>query len=511
MDQHGIPAAARPRLEELAIDPRVRIAADQFAAGCAKSDPFFVGVADAVLATAISDPTLPDNPIIYVNTAFETLTGYASAEIVGRNCRFLQGPHTASDDIARLRNAIAERRRIALDLLNYRRDGSPFWNRLMVTPVFAGSLQDSSPGGLRYFFASQLDVTIERDRVVVLEAEQRGLISENARFRREMLDTQARLDLALQAGQLGTWNYDPLGGHLNASAGCKLVFGLTAEEPFTMQQFSNLLYGDDRQRIIDALAETVATGRAYDVEYRILTSTGERRWIGARGVLLTRRDGTPLSVTGFVTDISARKDAEEHRALLADELTHRVKNTLATVGAVVNQSLRTATSLIEARDAIGGRIASLATAHDLLLRDEDHGASIGDIVHRALHTFDDGTGTLFTVEGPDLRLEPGVTLALSMALHELATNAVKYGALSVPGGHIYVRWELGAAADAPTIVGRRSFSFCWQERGGPSVVKPTRSGFGSRMIDRLMAKHMRGRATTSYLPEGVEFRIETTI
>lgn len=507
MDHNGTKATSHSRFDELPIDPRVRIAADRFAAGCTTSDPFFIGVADAILAIAISDPTLPDNPIIYVNAAFETLTGYSSAEIVGRNCRFLQGPNTDADEIARLRTAIAERRRIALDLLNYRRDGSPFWNRLLVTPVFGPRADpEGTEGELRYFLASQLDVTIERDRVVVLEAEQRGLLSENARVRREMFDTQARLDLALQAGQLGTWNYDPIGGHLDASAGCKLVFGVASEQRFGIEDFFVLLHADDRQRVTDALAETVATGQPYDIEYRILTAAGDRRWIAARGVLLTRRDGSPLSITGFVTDISARKDAEEHRALLNDELTHRVKNTLATVGAVVNQSLRTATSLLEARDAIGGRIASLANAHDILIRDETDGAPIGDIVKRALHTFDDGTGTLFTIEGPDLRLEPSVTLALSMALHELATNAVKYGALSVSGGTISVHWTLDPADD-----GRRDFSLVWQERGGPEVAPPTRSGFGSRMIDRLMAKHMRGQATTSYLPAGVEFRIQATI
>lgn len=499
-----MPDVPRPKLEEIPIDPQVLLAADRFAAASARDNPFFVGVEDAILAMAVSDPTLPDNPIIYVNSAFETLTGYTAAEIIGRNCRFLQGPNTDPADIASIRSAVAERRRVTLDLLNYRRNGSPFWNRLMVTPVFADGAD--GPNTLRYFFASQFDVTIERDRVVMLEAEQRGLISENARFRREMLDTQARLDLALQAGQLGTWNYDPVGGQLDASAGCKQVFGIAADAVFTIRHFYGLIHPDDRERVHAALAVTVSTGAPFEVEYRIITDADERRWIGARGVLLTRRDGTPLSITGFVTDISARKDAEEHRALLADELTHRVKNTLATVGAVVNQSLRTASSLAEARDAISGRIASLSIAHDLLIRDEDQGAAIGDIVQRALHTFDDGTGTLFTIEGSDARVDPAITLALSMALHELATNAVKYGALSLPGGHIDVRWTVAPAPD-----GRRSFSFLWQERGGPPVTPPTRNGFGTRMIQRLMGKHMRGQAITTYPPSGVEFRIESTI
>ena len=453
-----------------------------------------------MMAMAISDPHQADNPIVYVNAAFEALTGYTAAEVVGRNCRFLQGPDTGVQDIDRLRAGIAAGRRTSVDLLNYRRDGSSFWNRLLVTPVFGEN------GAVRYFFASQLDVTIERERVAQLEAEQAGLLSENERVRREIRDTQARLELALQAGQLGTWVVDPVTRQLDASAGCKLAFGIDPGHAFSLQDFYDIVHPDDRTFVTTAINATIETGIPYEIDYRIVTKSGERRWIAARGTLLTRRDGSPLSMAGFVTDISARKDAEEHRALLASELTHRVKNTLATVGAVVNQSLRTATSLADARDTIGSRIANLATAHDLLIRDEIEGAAIGDIVRRSLHTFDDGTGHLFTIDGPDLRLEPSVTLALSMALHELATNAAKYGALSVHGGHVAIQWHLDGGED-----GHRDFGFLWQESGGPVVSPPTRVGFGSRMIDRLMSKHMRGMAKTTYDPAGVCFRLTTTL
>ncbi len=480
-----------------APQPASTVAAlERFAATLSPSDPFVVGVSDASLPIAISDPTLPDNPIVYVNAAFETMTGYAAAEIVGRNCRFLQGPNTNNDDIARLRTALAERRHIALDLLNYRRDGSPFWNRLRISPVLEPA------GELRYFVASQFDVTFERDRVAELEAEQQGLVSENLRVRHEMIDTQARLDLALQAGQLATWNYDPLTGHLDASAGCKQIFGAAPADPFSYEDFLAAVHADDLPHVVQAVAETAEIGTPYETEYRIVTKAGDRRWICAYGARINRRDGSPLAMAGFVTDISARKEAEEHRALLTGELNHRVKNTLATVGAVVNQSLRNATSIGDARDAINGRIASLALAHDLLVRDESTGARIGDIVQGALRTFDDGTGTLFTIDGPDLRLDPGVTLALSMALHELATNAAKYGALSQPGGHVTLRWSLADGDES-----HRDFAFLWQETGGPAVVPPTRFGFGTRMIERLMAKHMRGGAKTDYLPAGVQFRL----
>ena len=481
-------------------DAAVEQAIARFAAGLSPGNPFVVGVTDAILPMAISDPTLPDNPIVYVNAAFEKLTGYPAAEILGRNCRFLQGPSTCADDIARLRSAIAARRRISLDLLNYRRDGSPFWNRLLVTPVW-------EPGGtLRYFSASQLDVTLERDRLIQLETEQQGLITENERVRREILDTRARLELALQAGQLGTWTLDPETLELDASPGCKVIFGFDPAEHFSYSDFLDSLHPEDRAAVTAAVTGTLRDGIPYECDYRIVTRSGERRWAGARGALVVRRDGSPLAMTGFVSDITVRKELEEHRALLADELTHRVKNTLATVGAVVNQSLRTATSLTDARDIIGSRIANLATAHDLLIRGEIEGAPIGDIVRGALRTFDDGTDGLFAIDGPDLRLEPGVTLALSMALHELGTNAAKYGALSVPYGHVRVQWSLRAGEG-----GGRDFEFLWQESGGPVVSPPTRIGFGTRMIDRLMSKHMRGIAQTTYPPEGVQFHLRTTL
>lgn len=151
---------------------------------------------------------------------------------------------------------------------------------------------------------------------------------------------------------------------------------------------------------------------------------------------------------------------------------------------------------------VGGRIASLAAAHELLLRDEVEGASVGDIVAGVLRPFDGGDGRLYTAEGPDIRLLPPVTLALSMALHELATNAAKYGALSAAGGTVTIRWDLVGRDKA------RRFTFSWSEQGGPPVTPPTRTGFGSRMIERVMAQHIRGAAKIDYRPAGVVFTID---
>ncbi|GAA0662538.1 PAS domain S-box-containing protein [Sphingomonas insulae] len=458
-----------------------------------------VGFKMTPVAMVVSDPTLPDCPLIYVNQAFEQLTGFAAGEVLGRNCRFMQGPLTDPADVARLRSAIARREPIGLDLLNHRRDGTPFWNRLMVAPVFCEG------GSLRYFVASQIDVTIERHRVLKLEQDREALAAEIAQRDADLTQHNMRLRLALKAGALGTWTFDLPEQVLTASSGCKRIFGRPTAEPFTYDELLASVHPEDRPAMQAAVLRTIEHGDPYHIEYRILTPAGEQRWVSVQGDLQHRADGTPLAMSGFSTDISARKVAEEHRAVLARELTHRVKNTLATVNAVVSQTLRDAASLEDAATAVSGRIASLGAAHELLIQDEVEGATIGDIVDRALLPFKDRDGARFTAHGPSVRLLPEVTLALAMALHELATNAIKYGALSVPDGRVSIEWSIKRED------GERRLFFCWAEHDGPPVSPPARTGFGTRMIERVLRRHVRGGAAIHYPESGVRFEIEAVI
>ncbi|MCJ2011967.1 PAS domain-containing protein, partial [Methylobacterium sp. J-076] len=139
------------------------------------SDPFAAAVRATRMPMVITDPRLPDNPIVYVNEAFVKLTGYGRGEIIGRRCRFVQGPETDPADVGRVRDAIERRVTIELDLRNRRKDGTTFWNRLMVSPVFAAD------GELTYFFASQYDVTLEKERLVLLQKDRDALEAESAR------------------------------------------------------------------------------------------------------------------------------------------------------------------------------------------------------------------------------------------------------------------------------------------------------------------------------------------
>ena len=178
-------------------------------------------------------------------------------------------------------------------------------------------------------------------------------------------------------------------------------------------------------------------------------------------------------------DISERKRAEEHRELLIQELNHRVKNTLAAVQSIATQTLRNAKSTAEARTAFDSRLMALAKAHDVLTLERWAGADLRKVVADFIAAYSaDGRAPRFRINGPDLLLRPQSALALAMALHELATNAIKHGALSNGTGAVEIDWRVSRGE-------RQRFNLRWVESGGPPVNKPGRRGFGSRLIDSV--------------------------
>jgi PAS domain S-box-containing protein len=181
-------------------------------------DPFSSAVRATRMPMLITDPSKPDNPIVFVNAAFSKLTGFDHDEILGRNCRFLQGPLTDRGEVGRLREAIMARDPIELELLNYRKDGTTFWNRLLVSPVF------SDDGELTYYFASQFDVTFERERLTRLESDRNDLQSAVARREAELIESEERLRFALKAGRMGSWSLDLQTLQMIASEGCKETY-----------------------------------------------------------------------------------------------------------------------------------------------------------------------------------------------------------------------------------------------------------------------------------------------
>ncbi|GJD52013.1 hypothetical protein OPKNFCMD_4775 [Methylobacterium crusticola] len=192
----------------------------------------------------------------------------------------------------------------------------------------------------------------------------------------------------------------------------------------------------------------------------------------------------------------ARQRAEERQSLLNHELSHRLKNTLAVVQAIAAQTLRNAPSLEAARDSLATRLIALGKAHDILLAAGIRSAGVAALAAGALALHDDRQARI-ALAGPDLQIGPAAALSLALMLHELATNAVKYGALSVPEGRVSVRWAIEGEAAAAR------FTLTWREAGGPAVTPPLRRGFGSRLIERGLAGAVSGTVTLAFEPAGV--------
>jgi PAS domain S-box-containing protein len=209
-------------------------------------------------------------------------------------------------------------------------------------------------------------------------------------------------------------------------------------------------------------------------------------------------DGQVTGIFAEGSDVTERVRSEEHQQLLLNELNHRVKNTLATVQSIASQTLRNAESTSDAREAIESRLFALSRAHDVLTRENWDGAWLREVVAQAIMPFQNAGHDRIVCQGPEVRLMPNVALALAMALQELATNAVKYGALSNDAGLVEITWQVDPTRDPPHLLLR------WEEKAGPPVASPTRRGFGTRLIERSLAQgHLDGEARISFAPAGV--------
>ena len=239
-------------------------------------------------------------------------------------------------------------------------------------------------------------------------------------------------------------------------------------------------------------------------EVRVRDKDHRVRWLRCEGVPRLDDRGTFLGYTGCNVDITESKSADERQRLLINELNHRVKNTLATVQSIAAQTLRNAGSPDQARRDLDERLIALSRAHDVLTRENWEGANLRAVVTQAVDPYRGDRVERFRTSGPQVRLSPRMALALSMALQELATNAVKYGALSREKGLVAIEWTVRPGAEP-------ALRLTWTESGGPRVVAPRRRGFGSRLIERSLAHDLNGTVVIDFDPQGVVCTIEAPI
>jgi PAS domain S-box-containing protein len=280
--------------------------------------------------------------------------------------------------------------------------------------------------------------------------------------------------------------------------GAERLYGYTASE--VIGQPVTILIPPDRQNEEGGILERIAGGEHVD-HYETIRRHKNGTLIDVSLSVSPIKDATGRVIASakIARDITERKRAHERQNLLLHEIKHRIKNSLATVQAIVNQTLPGISP--EERDELEGRLQALARAHDLLTLEHWGEASVPDIVEHALAPFQTVHQKRFLVEGPNATLDARKAVLLGLALHELATNAVKYGALSNHAGCVRLNWNVEGKTDDSRL------TLLWQESGGPPVIPPTRKGFGSVMIDRAISSEL-GTSRWEFDPGGVVWCVQ---
>jgi two-component sensor histidine kinase len=303
-----------------------------------------------------------------------------------------------------------------------------------------------------------------------------------------------RAGLALRAAGMAAFDWDVAADRVLTTDRLQELIGGAGDQPSASagQGLYANVHPDDREHLRAAVEEGLRTHRRYEHEHRMVRSAdGRVIWVATTGVPVGGGDGEPIRIVGLAQDITARKIDEEQRETLVAELDHRVKNVLASVQSLAAQSARKASSLEGFLKTFSGRLKSMASAHQLLTATRWRGAGMLNIAAAELGGLAPGQTRW---EGPDIMLTPRAANALALALHELATNAVKFGALSTDAGGVEVDWR--RLEDG-------GFSLNWVEHGGPRVAPPVRHGFGSTLLDKVTGRELGGEVRVDYPSEGV--------
>ncbi|WP_293901220.1 HWE histidine kinase domain-containing protein [Phenylobacterium sp.] len=306
-----------------------------------------------------------------------------------------------------------------------------------------------------------------------------------------------RLELALQAAGLGEFQWDLERNTLLVSDRMAAITGFPAGDVSQVGDLMDLhAHPDDRERFRAYRTAAVQSGSAFDVRFRMIRPTdGATIWLRLAGAISRDAAGAAKRITGIVEDVSRHHLEEDTRQQLMSELDHRVKNVLAAVQALAQQTAKRTTSLEGFLSTFGGRLKAMASANELLTAARWRGAAIDHLAAAELGAIAPGQASW---EGPELFLTPRAANALSLALHELATNAVKFGALSVEDGHVALRWS---------ALPNGGFELVWTESGGPTVTPPARRGFGSTLLNQVTGRELNGETVVDYRPAGVRVRL----
>jgi len=374
--------------------------------------------------------------------------------------------------------AVAERRTFEWEHRVRRRDG--VWRdfRVRAIPWF------ERDGTIREWVGVHTDVTEEKAAEVKLR------------------ESEALFRTLADAAPAPVWMTAPEGGVEFVNAAFSEFSGVGKGE-LLGQAWISLIHPDDVAQVLARRHAARVGPEAYSFEARFRRQPEGWRWMLVHAKPRIDANGVFLGYVGMAMDLTEIKMAEIHQQLLINELNHRVKNTLASIQSIARQTLRPDQVDPQAREQFIDRLLAMSAAHNILTSESWAGAVVDDIVREALRPFvDERDPERVSIAGAPLRVLPGTALALALAVHELGTNAVKYGALSCPEGRVRIDWS---------VDGGKHAVLRWREEHGPPVHEPTRRGFGARLLERGLTADLGGKPELVFAPEGVVARLPLLI
>jgi PAS domain S-box-containing protein len=330
-------------------------------------------------------------------------------------------------------------------------------------------------------------------------------ITDRKTIEQNLSNSEERLRLALEAAGMAVW-------HLDLRTGKDVwndqSYRMIGYEPDGIAPgfatWINYIHPDDRQFVATGFKKSLTDGCDLQMEYRIIDRFGNMKWVSARGRTALDHLGSPARSFGVITDITEQKRAEERDRILSAEVNHRAKNLLAVVQAVAIQTARSQKP-DEFLAAFSDRLKSLAVSHDLLVNANWQAVEIGELARSQLAHFADLFSKRIHFNGPPTGLTASAAQAIGLALHELVTNASKYGALSTPEGSVTIDWTVDRHQTPPR------FTMRWKESGGPPVKEPDRRGFGHSVLVNMAAYMLEADVSLAYPPDGVLWKLEAPV
>lgn len=311
----------------------------------------------------------------------------------------------------------------------------------------------------------------------------------------QLLQSEKRRTLALMAGGMGSWDWDLTNGTCSWDEGQFRIYG---EDPAgfrpTPENMDHNVHPEDRARWNAAISDLLAGAQICPFELRVVLPDGQVRWCMVAAAATSSADGEPVHLSGVTVDITDRKLAEERQLFLAREVDHRARNALAVAQSIVH--LSRAADIDSFIELVNGRIQALARVHTLISESRWRGADLRRLVEDELRPYT-GEAHAVSIAGPPLFLPPSVSQAMALVIHELLTNAAKYGSLSQPGGRLDLGWQVSGQALALT----------WVERGARPVARPTMTGFGTRLILATIKGTLKGNVQLDWHQNGLTCRI----